>query len=32
MIPKPVLGILFLYEITPVQSQHKTAEVNNLDP
>lgn len=23
MIPKPVLGILFLYEISPVQSDHK---------
>ncbi len=32
MIPKPVLGILFLYETTPVQTNHKNEEDITLKP
>lgn len=32
MLPKPVLGILFLYEETPVQKQHKEQESHHLKP
>lgn len=32
MIPQPVLGILFLYEETPVQQAHKEAESHHLKP
>lgn len=32
MIPKPVLGVLFLYQLTPVQSEHKSQQSLNLNP
>lgn len=32
MIPQPVLGILFLYEVTPVQKEYKTAISAGLQP
>ena len=32
MIPKPVLGVLFLYELTNPQMQYKTQQANNLHP
>ena len=32
MLPQPVLGILFLYEETPVQKQHKEEESHHLKP
>lgn len=31
MIPQPAIGILFLYEETPVQKQHKEAESHHLN-
>jgi ubiquitin carboxyl-terminal hydrolase L3 len=32
MIPKPVLGIMMLYECTPVQSDYNDEESKHLDP
>jgi hypothetical protein len=32
MIPKPTLGILFLFEVTPVQNQHKELQGATLKP
>lgn len=32
MIPKPVLGILMLYEETPAQTDFKVAEADSLKP
>ena len=30
MIPKPVLGVLFLYQLTPAQNEHKKQQSLNL--
>ena len=32
MIPKPVLGVLFLYQLTPVQNDYKKQQSNSLNP
>jgi ubiquitin carboxyl-terminal hydrolase L3 len=32
MIPQPVLGVLFLYEVTPVQSEHSHNQDATLHP
>ena len=32
MIPKPVLGVLFLYECTPVQTEHAHQQEASLHP
>ena len=32
MIPQPVLGLMFLYQTTPVQTAYKNTEADHLDP
>ena len=32
MIPQPVLGLMFLYQTTPVQTAFKNTEADQLDP
>lgn len=32
MIPRPVLGVMMLYQITPVQKEFTNAEAGTLDP
>ena len=32
MIPKPILGVIFLFEVTPVQNEHKNQQADSLKP
>lgn len=32
MIPQPVLGIIMLYQVTPVQTAFTNQQADNLDP
>ena len=32
MLPKPALGVIFLFEVTPVQTEHKNQQADSLKP